>query len=250
MSEENVNLEIDSRGVATLTLARAKKLNALTPQMMRDFISHLETVRDREARVLVITGKGAAFCAGMDIDAESEEGAIETVKNLLAAVDDCPVATIAKVRGYAMGGGLGIAAATDFVVASDDARFGMPELRIGMAPLLVSAYASRRLGWATARRWALSASHFSADSAFRDRFVDHLSSAETVDEQVERVIADILKTAPQASKAAKRFIRSQSGPNEAIVGEALKQSAALTEKQEARSGADAFYKRETPPWAI
>ncbi len=248
MSDESINLNIDSRGVARLKIARPDKMNALTLRMMRDFVSQLETVSERGARVVVISGEGSSFCAGMDIAAEREPGAIETVKALLAEIDNCPIATIAQVHGYALGGGLGIASATDFVVATDDARFGMPELRIGMAPLLVSVYASQRFGWATARRWALLACHFPADAAWRDGLVDRLTSVGDIDREVDEVIDRILETAPDAAKVAKRFLQARSSPSENTVLDAMKASAELAAQHEARSGAAAFARREHPPW--
>ncbi|MGI5489940.1 enoyl-CoA hydratase/isomerase family protein [Microtetraspora malaysiensis] len=249
---EAIHADIDERGVATVTIDRPEKRNALDPRMIVALRHTVERVAEaRQVRVIVLTGAGAAFCAGMDVGADaacSEEELITSVAELIASVDQAGVPTIARVAGPAMGGGLGLAAVCDVVVASTDARFGIPELRLGLAPAVVSLYAARRLGRSVVRSWALTAEHVPAAEAHRVGLVDVLCAPGELDDKIGSLVDAILRTAPQAARTVKRFLAAQGGPSGDDIRSAVRMSSAVTAGAEAGLGMTAFRSKQPPPW--
>src|ERR1022692_1498487 len=159
MGYKTIRVEFDT-GIATVTLNRPEKRNALSYQLIDDLLQAFDEVANSSAQILLLTGAGAAFCAGMHL--ENLQGLIgrtpeqnlkdsETIARLLRALYDFSKPTIAPVNGAAIGGGVGLATLCDFTLAAPEARFGYTEVRIGFVPAIVSAYLLRQVGEKHAR---------------------------------------------------------------------------------------------------
>src|SRR5438093_2369429 len=167
-------LDVERDGaVLRVTLARPERRNAFDAALIARLHDAFSDVGD--ARAVVLTGEGPSFCAGADVDwqrASINLGLEENVEDalrlyrMLAAVDRCPAPVIAGVQGYALGGGSGLAACADVVVAAPDAVFGFTEVRLGIAPAVISPFVLARIG-ASARRYFTTGERFDAETAFR-----------------------------------------------------------------------------------
>ena len=167
-----LRIDIDSRGVSTLTLNRPQRRNALDENLVRELTAALEEATgDAATRVVVLTGAGDAFCSGMDLhEARALQNADPSVNAtnahslamLFETLDRLPKPSMARVNGPAFGGGLGLIACCDIAVAVDRSRFAFSEVRLGLIPAIIASYVLRALGARQARRWLLSGKSFEA----------------------------------------------------------------------------------------
>lgn len=255
-----IRLETDARGIATLTLSRAEKHNALSAEMISELQAAAERLdADAQARAVVLTGAGRSFCAGGDLEwmraqfAADRSGRIAEARRLatmLGTLNTLSKPLIGRVNGQAYGGGIGMMAVCDVVVASEGARFGLTETRLGLVPATISPYVVARMGEGRARAVFMSARLFEAAEAQALGLVHRVVAPEALDAAVEAEAAPYLAAAPAAVAAAKRLARSL-GPR--IDAEVIEATAALLadtwETEEARAGIDAFFARRPPPWA-
>jgi len=259
MDYQTLSLVADGRGVLTLTLERPEKRNALSSLMIAELSHALDAATQHGgARVLVLTGRGVAFCAGGDLDwmrqqfsATRAERMDEARKlaTLLRQLNELPLPVIARVAGDAYGGGVGLLCTADVVVASDQARFGLTETRLGLIPATIGPYVIARLGEGVARRVFMSGRIFAADEAVRLGVVSRLCPIGDLDAAVESEIVPCLAAAPGAVAAAKALARSL-GPviDEAVIEHTIGQLADIWETDHAREGVGAFFERRPPSW--
>lgn len=229
-----------------VTLSRPERRNALDRATLGAIDAAFR--RPGDARAVVLTGAGPSFCAGADV-AELQAGgdAAELVHASLAlhraltSVRRCPVPVVAGVQGHALGAGCALAACADVVVATPDARFGLPEVRVGVAPAVVAIFLAERMGHGALRRVALTGSTLNASEAVACGLADVL--VDTVDEGVDGVVTDILRAAPGAVRATKRLLDAGWGPvQQARVMAELRQGAEAAEGLAAAGG------RRQPDW--
>ncbi|WP_308917554.1 crotonase/enoyl-CoA hydratase family protein [Jannaschia sp. LMIT008] len=251
-----VRVERDGRGVATVWLDRPDMRNALTAAMMDDLSAF---AADPQARVAVLRGSGPMFCAGgdlrwmldqMDADPATRTREAWRLADMLRALNEMPVPLIGAVQGGAFGGGVGLACLCDVVVATEDARFGLTETRLGLIPATIAPYVVARMGEGAARRVLMSSRRFDAGEARTLGLVARVVPAAELDAAVEAEIAPYLDCAPGAVAAAKALVR-RSGPriDRATVEAGV---AALTERwadPEAREGISAFLEKRRPDWS-
>ena len=252
-----IRVETDGRGVATVTLARPEKRNALDRATIDALTEAAATLgADGAVRAVVLTGEGAAFCAGGDLGwmreqmgasaAERAEGA-RALAGMLSALDAMPVPLIGRVNGDALGGGVGMACVCDVAVAAPGARFGLTEVRLGLIPATIGPYVVARIGPAV-RRVFMSGRVFGAEEAARLGIVAGV--AEDLDAAVAAEVAPYLAAAPGAVASAKALARRLAGAPDAETVEAS--IAALVgrwETEEARDGIGAFFDKRKAPWA-
>jgi enoyl-CoA hydratase/carnithine racemase len=242
-------LEVEREGpVLRITLARPERRNAFDAALIARLHEAFSDVAD--ARAVVLTGAGPSFCAGADVDWQrasidlSHEENVEDALRLyrmLEAVDRCPAPVIAGVHGYALGGGSGLAACADAVVAAPDAIFGFSEVRLGIAPAVISPFVVARIG-AHARRYFTTGERFGPETALRIGLVDEV--ADGLEEAVARIVGDVLQSGPAAVHAAKRLVLDPTGD-----GERLAQIAAgLRSGDEGQEGLRAFLEKREPTW--
>jgi enoyl-CoA hydratase len=208
-------LEIDTRGVARLTVDNQRKLNVVGSALLDDFARQVEKLGlDDTLRAVVVTGAGSkAFIGGADIEEMAhldEKSARTYIKRLHRACDALrrlPFPAIARISGYALGAGLEIAAACDLRIASTTARFGMPEVKVGIPSVIEAALLPPLIGWGRTRRLLLAGEIHTAREAESWGLVDLLAPPKALDRAVESTVASILKAGPSAIRLQKKLIR-------------------------------------------
>src|SRR5437763_14578574 len=198
-----------------VTLARPERRNAFDAGLIRELTEAFSDVGD--ARVVLLAGEGESFCAGADVDwqrasidlslEENRQDALRLYE-MLAALDSCPAPVVARVQGFALGGGSGLVACADVVVAAPDATFGFTEVRLGIIPAVISPFVFAKIGSA-ARRYFLTGERFGAEDALRIGLVDEIASH--LCEAASRMVGGILEAGPEAARAAERLARRRTG---------------------------------------
>jgi len=214
----DVRLEDRPQGrIATLVLDHPAKLNALTAGMLAEFVrAAARLAADEALRCVIVTGAGArAFAGGVDIRAmaaldgpEAARAFITQVHEICAAVRAIPVPVIAKLRGYCFGGALELAAACDLRIAADDARFGMPEVRLGIPSVVEAAILPMLIGWGRTRRLLYTGETIDAATALAWGLVEEVAPAEALDAAVDACLADILACGAVAIRQQKALIQA------------------------------------------
>ncbi|MBG0809777.1 enoyl-CoA hydratase/isomerase family protein [Methylosinus sp. H3A] len=251
---------LDSRGVATLTLSRPERRNALDQTMVSELIEALRRIdEDAQTRLLVLAGAGAAFCAGGDIDwmkrvaaetlAANERDAI-LLAELMRGLDTLRKPTIARIHGAAYGGGVGLVACCDIAIAADTASFCLSEVKIGLTPSVIGPYVQRAIGVRQARRYFLTAEVISAAHARELGLVHEISSAEELDARVARTVDALLAGAPgaQAEAKASSALFAERPIDDALIRETAKRIAARRASAEGEEGLAAFLEKRAPRW--
>ncbi len=257
---ETIRLEEDARGVATLTLARGAKRNAMSGEMIAELSEAASQIAGSETiRAVILAAEGQTFCAGGDLgwmraqmaadDATRRREAM-ALAEMLRALDTLPVPMIGRVHGDAFGGGVGLMSVCDMVDAAEGTRFGLTETRLGLIPATIGPYVVARLGAAKARRVFFSSRLFDVEEAQGLGFVAKIAAPEVLDAAVEVEITPYLSCAPGAVAAAKRLIADL---GQGIDDDALNASVdALVQRwatDEANEGTAAFFDKRKPSWA-
>lgn len=256
---ETIRLETDARGVATLTLARAEKHNALSARMIAELTqAAADIAADAAIRVVVLAAEGASFCAGGDLawmraqmGASAEERRAEATKLalMLQALNTLPQPLVGRVQGNAFGGGIGMMCVCDVAVGAAGARFGLTEARLGLIPATISPYVIARMGEGRARRVFMSARIFGAVEARDLGLLARVVAAEALDAAVAEEVAPYLACAPGAVAASKQLARML-GPriDEAVIAATIDRLVAAWEGEEAPEGVAAFFEKRRPRW--
>ena len=202
-------------GILRITLARPERRNAFDAELIAELTEAFADVGD--ARAVVLAGDGPSFCAGADIewqrsaiDLSLEENVEDALRlyRMCETIDRCPAPVIARVQGYALGGGSGLTACADVAIAAPDAVFGFSEVKLGIIPAVISPFVLPRIG-AHARRYFLTGERFDADTALRIGLVEEVAT--DLDAAVDRVLTELLSAGPEAVREAKRLIRERPG---------------------------------------
>ncbi|HEY1428968.1 MAG TPA: enoyl-CoA hydratase-related protein [Candidatus Tumulicola sp.] len=217
MAASTLNVSFDD-GIARVALARPDVRNAFNAEMISELaetFARLSAADD--VRVVVLSGEGKSFCGGADVgwmreslDLSFEENAIDAqrMSDMFRAIDNCPAPVIARVHGAALGGGSGLAAVCDVVVAADDALFGFTEVKLGMIPAVISPFVIAKIGPSNARALFLTGERFSAHRAREIGLAHHVVSNEELDPHVEKILSEMRSAGPYAVRAAKQLIRN------------------------------------------
>ena len=234
--------------VLRVTLARPERRNAFDAALIAELAEAFADVSD--ARAVVLSGDGEAFCAGADvewqrasIDLSYEENVADALRlfEMCEAIDRCPVPVVARVHGYALGGGSGLVACSDIVLADAETVFGFTEVRLGIVPAVISPFVLLRIG-AHARRYFLTGERFGADVALRIGLVSEVADG-GLDERVEAVVSHLLAGGPEAVRAAKELVRNRPDGRAAAEIAAARRTSA-----EGQDGLRAFLEKRTPAW--
>ena len=209
-----VRVQRDERGVAVLTIDNALKLNTLNTAVMTDLIAATEPLADdRGLRVAVLRGAGErAFIGGADINEmaglqpQSAREFITLVHRSCDVFRRLPVPVIARIQGYVFGAGVEIAAACDMRVASAEAQFGMPEVRLGVPSVVEAALLPQLIGWGRTRQWLLTGDRIDATAALSWGLVETVVPADQLDAAVERLVESILAAGANAVRLQKALI--------------------------------------------
>lgn len=255
-----VTCTTDSRGIATLTLDRPDKHNALDGTVLRQFHEALvEIENDAAIRAVVLTGAGASFCAGADIahmrsmmNATEQQNADDAMllARCLRALDELPQPVIARINGNVFGGGVGLVACADIAIAVDGAKFALTEVKLGIVPAVISPYVVAAIGARQARRLFVTAATFDAAEAKALDLVHFTAAAEELDHAVQTQVELLLRGGPAALRAAKALVRavSPAQDRDALAVQTAQLLAKLRVSPEGKEGLSAFLERRKANW--
>ena len=249
-------------GCVTLWLNRPERHNALNAALISELHHAIDEAASRVAvRAVVLAGRGASFCAGGDLEWMRANAAAPIEQNLqdarqlgfmLRTLANCPKPTIARVHGAALGGGLGLAAACDLVIASANAQFGATETRLGLAPSSIAPYISAAIGERAARAWFLLGERLTASTVQRLGLVHEVVDPEALDVALQRLLATLRLGAPQAQQHSKWLMAElRVLPPHSLeqLEECARSLASVRAGAEAREGIEAFFAHRKPAWA-
>ena len=249
--------------VARVTLARPEVHNAFNASLIAELrvtFAGLARESPTDLRVVVLAGDGPSFSAGADIDwmraamrldVENNEQDAMAMADALEAIDTCPVPVIARVHGPALGGGSGLCAVADLVIAEAGAKFGFTETRLGILPAVISPFVIAKIGESHARALFPGGRRLDAIRAQRIGLVHEVvEGVEALDAAVDQAVADVLASGPTAVRAAKAIVREVRGLGH---GSAKWHTARVIARQrvsaEAQEGFSAFTEKRPPAWA-
>ena len=257
MSYQTLTVSHEDR-VATITLNRPEKRNAVSFQLVEDLTGALAAIEKSDSHVVIITGAGKAFCAGLDLEelnsliGKSQEQNVkdsQTMADLFRTIYDFPKPTIAAVNGAAIAGGTGIATMCDFTLAVPEAKFGYTEVKIGFVPAIVSSYLVFQVGHKIARDLLMTARLFDAAEAHRYGLVNEIVPAENLMARARELANVLLENSPSSVQATKRlingFIKEQL---DVQVAAAVKDNARIRTTADFREGVSSFLEKRKPVW--
>jgi len=250
----------ETAGIRTLTLNRPERRNALTPEMQAELIAAFNDAGDSAStRVVVLTGIGDAFCAGLDLtalQAMQHKSALELsddahrIARLFRTLYELPVPTIAAVNGHAIAGGTGIATLCDFTLAIPSAKFGYTEVKIGFVPALVSAYLTLQIGEKRARNLLLTGRLFDAQEAHTLGLVTEVVEPEALANKVDALAQTLLRNSPVSLRATKELLANQNRHwLDAAIKHSMQANAEARDTPDFREGIAAFLEKRKPAWS-
>jgi methylglutaconyl-CoA hydratase len=238
-------------GVATITLNRPDSKNRLDLDMMTQLTDHVRAAADDpNVRVVVITGTGSTFCAGANLAADGLSGTgPQLLVDALASLLDCPKPVIARVQGHVAGGGNGLVAACDVAVAAHDARFAFTEVRVGVAPSIVSVVCIAVMHRRDAQELFLTGERIDADRALRAGLLTAVAPVGGLDAAVDAYVQQLRAGGPEALAQTKELLRRVPAmERDAAFAWTAEKSAALFDSEEAREGMTAYLQKRQPSW--
>lgn len=254
----NTVLYAESAGVATITLNRADKRNAISYELIDDLIAALKQAAGSSAQVVILTGAGKAFCSGMDLDNlkqltgrthEQNVQDSETMALLFRTLYDFPKPTIAAVNGPAIAGGTGLATLCDFTLATPEAKFGYTEVRIGFVPAIVSSFLIANIGEKRARDLLLTGRIFGAEEAHKLGLVNEIVPPEKLMPRVMELASQLMENSPASLTATKKLLSSYTREQmDRQVKQAVEANAAIRRTADFKEGITAFLEKRKARW--
>lgn len=247
----------DKRGVCTLTLNRPERHNAFDDQLITLLLRELEEIEsDPSVRVVILTGTGKSFSSGADLewmrgmakyDEQTNRADARRVAELMERLNTLSKPTVAQVNGSAFAGAVGLIACCDIVIASERAEFSISEVRLGLAPAVISPYVIAAIGTRQARRLFLTAERISSEEARRIGLVHEIARDDALAGAVEKHVQHLLKAGPNALAECKRLVlrltrREATEDTSALI-------ARLRVSEEGQEGMAAFFEKRKPKWA-
>ena len=248
--------------MARVTLDRPEVHNAFNAELIGELRATFRRFGDEPAdklRAVVLAGSGPSFCAGADVTwmraslaltREQNEQDAMVMAEMFDAIDRCPAPVIARVHGAALGGGMGLCAVSDLVIAEAGAKFGFTEVRLGILPAVISPFVIAKIGESHARALFPSGKRFDATRALRIGLVHEVvEGEEALDAAVDTALQDILAAGPTAGRAAKAIIREVRGlPHESTRWHTARRIATQRTSPEGQEGLRAFLEKRDPAW--
>lgn len=257
-TQEPVGYQIH-QGAATIALTNPQRRNVLTADAIAQMREYVQVAIDDESvRVIVLTGSGNTFCAGADLSgaAQATDGSFANsgpmaLVGLLEAIWDCPKPTIAKVQGHVAGGGNGLVAVCDFAIAQDGAKFAFSEVRVGVAPAVISVPCLAKMNRADAVELLLTGERVSAERVCAAGLVTSVVPLAELDDAITSLVSKLQQGGPQALKVTKELLRTVPtlARTEAFAWTA-EVSAQMFSSPEAQAGMTAFLTKQPAPWVI
>ncbi len=256
----NLTLDLTFSGeIATITLNRPDKRNAISPEMIAELLAVFDEVEASPAQILILTGAGKAFCSGMDLEAlkalatqspaEQREDA-ERLARFFLRVWSFPKPTIAAVNGPAIAGGCGLATLCDFTIAVPEAKFGYPEVRIGFLPAVVSVFLIRQIGEKQARNLLLTGKAIDAAEALRLGLITQIAQPHELMTTAQILAAALLVCSPVSLRLTKKLLCEFAAPE---IGRQLElakvESAQIRSTNDFQEGLASFLEKRPPRWS-
>jgi methylglutaconyl-CoA hydratase len=254
-------IEITHSGpVARVVLTRPEVRNAFNDVLVAELTAWAESVQPGGSlRVAILSGAGKVFCAGADltwmsrtIEFSEQENVADAraAARLFEALNALPVPLIGRIQGAALGGGAGLAAVCDIVVAADDAVFGFTEAKLGILPAVIAPFTLAKIGQSAARELFLTAARFSAARARDIGLVHRVVPAADLDPTIDALVAELLTSAPGAMAGAKALIAAIAGEDPGTVSDTTARAIARHRvSAEGQAGMRAFLEKRKAPWA-
>lgn len=246
-------------GIATITLNRPEKRHALNFQLLEELLNALDEVAQSETQVLILTGAGKAFCAGMDLEelkAIAGKSHAENVRDselmarIFRSLYEFPKPTIAAVNGAAIAGGTGLATMCDFTLAVPEAKFGYTEVRIGFVPAIVSSILVWQVGHKIARDLLLTGRIFDSSEAHRLGLVNEMVAPERLMTRARELASQLMENSPSSLRLTKKLINGYLDPQlDSQMKQAIEQNAAIRETADFREGISSFLEKRKPRWS-
>ena len=255
-------LTTDRAGVRTLAMQRPEVHNAFDDALIAELTAAVEDAgRDPAVRVVVLTGSGASFSAGADLNwmrgmagASEQENRDDSLRlaRLMRSLQFCPKPTVARVNGAAYGGGVGLVACCDIAIAADGAKFGLTEVKLGLVPAVISPCVVAAIGLRQARKLFLTGEIFDTAEALRIGLLHQVVAPEALDETVAFALKLLAKAGPEAQREAKQLAFRMGGLDEAAAERIDRDNAALIARlrvsPEGQEGLTAFLDKRAPAW--
>jgi methylglutaconyl-CoA hydratase len=245
-------------GVKTITLNRPEKRNALSPVLIAELTAALHEAETCECGVVILTGAGSAFCAGLDMEhlatinartPQEHRRDAESMARVLRALYDFPKPVIAAVNGPAIAGGMSLATIPDFTLATPESKFGFNEVRLGFVPAIAASFLLHQVGEKLTRELLLTGKLLKTQEALQLGLVTQIVAAEELMQTAQALAQTLLQNSPHAMRAVKRLLarharhRLDEEIEEAIEVNALQRSA-----EDFREGVEAFLEHRRPDW--
>ena len=248
----------EADGVVTVRLDRPERRNALSPLLIEELSAVLEGLAARSFGVMILTGTGAAFCAGLDLDhlqvvssqtpAQQRDDS-ERIAHLFRALYDLPLPTIAAVNGHAIAGGMGLATICDFTLSVPEAKFGYTEARIGFVPAIVSSFLVLQIGEKKARDLLLTARLIQAEEARGLGLVNEIVDGQELMGRALQLAQQLLQNSPESLRATKMLLSSHTKERlDHELAAAVDWNARARETQDFHEGVASFLEKRTPAW--
>jgi len=258
MEYKTIHLSYES-GVATVTLNRPEKRNAISFALVEELLAALDEIERSSAQVVILTGAGKAFCAGLDLDElksllgkTHDENVADSARmaGCFRRLYDFPLPTIAAVNGAAIAGGTGLATMCDFTLAVPDAKFGYTEVRIGFVPAIVSSILVWQVGHKIARDLLLTGRLFDAAEAHRYGLVNEVVEAPQLMTRARELAAQLMENSPSSLRATKHLINGFIAAQlDEQIGRAVQDNARIRTTDDFREGITSFLEKRKPRWS-
>jgi len=251
-----------SAHVAEVWLNRPDVRNAFNDEVIAELTQAFQQLAAQpELRVVLLSGRGKAFCAGADLNWmrvmadyswEQNRADAQRLADMLWTLDQCPVPVVGRVQGDCYAGGMGLASICDVLVASSNVTFCLSEARLGLLPATISPYVIRAMGVQAARRYFTTAERLSAAQAHGMGLVHELCEPEALDAKVAEIVATLVANGPAAVKACKQLVRDVAGQDitEALRAETARRIADIRASSEGKEGLQSFLGKRPPNWQI
>jgi methylglutaconyl-CoA hydratase len=247
----------ETEGILTLTLHRPERRNALTPELRSELIHALESAQNT-AEIVILTGAGQAFCAGLDLAAlealaaaspSAQQQDAEQIAHLFHTLHTFPAPTIAAVNGAAIAGGMGLATLCDFTLAVPESKFGYTEVRIGFVPALVSAYLGMQISSKQAKTLLLSGRLLEATQACALGLVDEIVSTADLISRAQSLARGLIQNSPAAMRQTKQLLLDETLPElDRRIEQALAANVQARQHPDFLEGVTAFLEKRKPRW--
>jgi len=252
----NTLLLDESDGILTVTLNRPDVHNAFNDELINEAIDLFQNIGSRDVRAVVLRGTGPNFCAGADLNWMSKMVSYTRDQNIhdssllakmFALMNECPLPLIGAIQGAAIGGGVGLVAVCDIVIAARDTKFGLSEVKLGILPAVISPYVIAKIGTTHARALFLTGERFDAERALRIGLVHRV--VDDVDAAVAETVKQLKTSGPEAVRECKKLIAFVAGSEQAeSIPYTIEAIATRRVSEEGQQGMQAFLKKEKAPW--